>query len=404
MRTLRIAREGAQALAANKLRTFFMMAGTIVGIAALTVIMAIGKGTERKVMQRVESFGPRAMVLIAGGGKDLPPPDMNITTLRLEDAQAVREQIEGLEIVSPMAWRFNMDLKHETNQIQAVVWGVEPNWHDAWNWYAVEGDGIAADDVATMARVCVIGSSVKRDLFGGADPVGQTLYVNKVALTVKGVLKRQGTAGMSGVMDFDNRIVVPITTAMRRIMNVDYIGAVRIVTTDGALMPKQVDAIRALMHERHHITPPQEDDFRIITPTIIGDLVRGTSRTLSLLLGALAGLSLLVGGVVLMNILLISVAERTREIGLRRAVGATQRDVFLQFLAESLAVTFLGMLLGAGLGWGVSVALSRLSPMPVAVSWEPFALAAVFALLVGTFFGVQPARRAARLSPVEALR
>jgi len=404
MRVLRIAAEGAQALAANKVRTFFMMAGTIVGIAALTVIMAIGKGTEKKIRQRVESFGPRAMMLIAGGGKDLPPPDMNITTLRLEDSQAIREQIDGLEIVTPQAWRFNMDLKHGTNQIQAVVWGVEPDWHDAWNWYAVEGDGITSDDVATMARVCVVGSSVKRDLFAGADPVGQTLYVNKVALTVKGVLQYKGTGGMGGVADFDNRIVVPITTAMRRIMNVDYVGAVRIVSKDTALMPQQAAAIRALIHDRHHITPPIEDDFRIITPTIIGELARGTSRTLSLLLGALAGLSLLVGGVVLMNILLISVAERTKEIGLRRAVGATQRDVFLQFLTESLAVTFLGMLLGTGLGWGVSFVLSKVSPMPVVVSWEPFALAAVFALLVGTFFGVQPARRAAKLNPVEALQ
>lgn len=403
MRLLRIANEGAKSLTANKVRTFFMMAGTIVGIAALTVIMAIGKGTERKVMQRVESFGPRAIMLIAGGGKDLPPPDMNVTTLRLEDAQAIREQIEGVEIVSPQAWRFSMDLRHEASQIQAVVWGVEPNWHDAWNWYAVEGEGIAADDVATMARVCVIGSSVKRDLFGGADPVGQTLYVSKVALTVKGVLEHKGTSG-TAAGEFDNRIVVPITTAMRRIMNVDYVGAIRIVSEDTALMAKQVEAIRALIHERHHITPPQEDDFRLITPTVIGELARGTSRTLSLLLGALAGLSLLVGGVVLMNILLISVAERTKEIGLRRAVGATRRDVFLQFLTESLVVTFLGMLLGTGLGWGISTVLSKVSPMPVVISWEPFVLAIVFALLVGTFFGVQPARRAARLRPVEALR
>jgi len=131
MRVLRIAGEGAQALAANKVRTFFMMTGTIVGIAALTVIMAIGKGTEQKVRKRVESFGPRAIMLIAGGGKDLPPPDMNVTTLRLEDAEAIRNEIEGLEIVTPQAWRFNMDLKHGANQIQAVVWGVEPNWHDA---------------------------------------------------------------------------------------------------------------------------------------------------------------------------------------------------------------------------------------------------------------------------------
>jgi len=404
MRLLRIAGEGAGALAANKVRTFFMMAGTIVGIASLVVIMAIGKGAEKKVRLRVEKFGPRAMMLIAGGGKDLPPPDMNTTTLRLEDAQAVREQIDGLEIVTPQAWRFNMDLKHGTNQIQAVVWGVEPEWHAAWNWDAVEGDGITSDDVATMARVCVIGSSIKRDLFGDADPVGRTLYVNKVALTVKGVLRRKGTGGMGGVADFDNRMVVPITTAMRRIMNVDYIGAVRIVSRDATLMPKQVEAIRKLIHDRHHITPPEEDDFRIVTPTIIARIMRGTSRTLSWLLGSLAALSLLVGGVVLMNILLISVAERTKEIGLRRAVGATRRDVFFQFLMESLVVTFLGMLLGTGLGWGIAMVLSRVTPIPVVVSWEPFALAALFALLVGTFFGVQPARRAAKLSPVEALR
>jgi len=404
MRLLRIAGEGARALADNKLRTSFMMAGTVVGIAALTVIMAIGRGTEQKVMKRVENWGPRAMMLIAGGGKDLPPPDMNTTTLRLEDAQAIRAQIEGLEYVTPQAWRFNMDLKHGTNQIQAVVWGVEPEWHDAWNWHAVDGEDISAADVATMARVCVIGSSVKRDLFGGADPVGQTLYVNKVSLTVKGVLQHRGTGGMGGVSDFDNRIIVPITTAMRRVMNVDYVGAIRIVTKDAALLPKQAEAIRALIHQRHHITPPQEDDFRIVSPTVIAQLVRGTSRTLSILLGCLAALSLLVGGVVLMNILLIAVAERTKEIGLRRAVGATQRDVFVQFLTESLAVTFLGMLLGSALGWAIVAAIARFTPVPAVLSWEPLALAVTCALLVGTFFGVQPARRAAPLHPVEALR
>src|SRR4030042_1394054 len=151
MRRIRIANEGARALTANKVRTFFMMAGTIVGIAALTVIMAIGKGTEAKVMKRVETWGPRAMMLIAGGGKDLPPPDMNVTTLCLEDAEAIRNEIDGLETVTPQAWRFNMDLKHETSQIQAVVWGVEPDWHDAWNWFAVEGEGIASEDGGTLA-------------------------------------------------------------------------------------------------------------------------------------------------------------------------------------------------------------------------------------------------------------
>jgi putative ABC transport system permease protein len=191
---------------------------------------------------------------------------------------------------------------------------------------------------------------------------------------------------------------------MRRVLNVDHVGAIRMVTKDPARMAEQAKAIRALLHERHHITPPKEDDFRIVTADIIAELARGTSGTLSILLIALAALSLLVGGIVMMNILLISVAERTKEIGLRRAVGATRRDIFAQFLTESLAVSLAGMLLGALLGWGACVLLPRVSQMPVVVSWEPFALALAFALLVGTFFGVQPARRAAGLHPVEALR
>lgn len=402
MRLPRMAGEGIQALGINKLRTFFMMAGTIVGVAALVVIMAIGKGTEGKIKKRMKNFGPRAMMLIAGGGKDMPPPDMTVTTLTLEDAEAVRNQIDGLQIVSPMAWRFQMNVTRDANQHQAVVWGVEPTWHEAWNWHVVTGEAIADEDVATMARVCVIGETVRRELFGESNPIGERLYINKVALTVKGVLESRGTSPMGG--DFDSRVIIPITTAMRRVMNVDYVGAIRIVTKDPPLMSRQAQQIRDLIHQRHHITPPEEDDFRIITAEIIAEMVRGTTGTLSMLLIALAALSLIVGGVVLMNILLISVAERTQEIGLRRAVGATQRDIFAQFLTESLAVTLLGMVLGSLIGLGVSKALPLFTPMMAKPSLLPFILALVFALLVGTFFGVLPARRAARLHPVEALR
>ncbi len=402
MRMQRIVGQGMQALGTNPLRTFFMMAGTIVGIAALTVIMALGKGTEQKVMKRVEAFGPRAMMLIAGGGKDMPPPDMTVTTLTLDDARAVRGQVQGLEIVTPMAWRFRVNLKHDAKQYQAVLWGVEPEWHEAWKWYAAEGEGITDQDVATMARVVVIGHTIKRELFGNSDPLGESIYINKVRLTVKGVLEKQGASPMGG--DFDNRIIVPITTAMRRILNVDYVGAIRIITQDPAAMPQQVKKIRALIHARHHITPPQENDFRIVSPVSIAKMARGTSRTLSILLIALAALSLIVGGVVLMNILLISVAERQKEIGLRRAVGATRRDILLQFLFESLAVTFSGMVLGSGLGALVTLALKQSTKIPLVLSWEPFALSLAFAFLVGTFFGVQPARKAASLNPVEALR
>lgn len=404
MRLSRIAGEGVQSLKVNKLRTFFMMAGTIVGIAALTVIMAIGKGTEKRVMKRLENFGPQAIMLIAGGGKDLPPPDMTVTTLTLEDAEAVRNEIDGLDIVSPMAWKFRMNVTREAKQHQAVVWGVEPNWHEAWNWFVVAGEEIADEDVATMARVCIIGETVRRELFGQSDPVGERLYINKVALTVKGVLESRGASPIGS--DFDSRVIIPITTAMRRVMNVDHVGAIRLVSKskDEAVIRQQAEDVRSLMHGRHHITSAEEDDFRLITAAVIGQLVRGSAGTLRILLIALAALSLFVGGVVMMNILLISVAERTKEIGLRRALGATRGDVFAQFLTESLAVTIFGTILGSLLGLGVSVLLPRITPMPVIVTWEPFALALAFALVVGTFFGVQPARLAARLHPVEALR
>ena len=402
MRLARIVGEGIESLRINKLRTFFMMAGTIVGIAALTVIMAIGQGTEKKVKKRLQTFGPQAIMLIAGGGKDLPPPDMTVTTLTLEDAEAIRSEIDGLEMVSPMAWNFRMNVTREGNQHQTVVWGVEPNWHEAWKWYVVDGEEISDQDVATKARVCVIGETVRRELFGQSDPIGERLYINKVALTVKGVLKPRGTSPIGG--DFDSRVIIPIDTAMRRVMNVDHVGAIRLISKDESQIRQQAEAVRSLIHQRHHITPPEEDDFRLITAAVIAQIVKGSAGTLRILLIALAALSLFVGGVVMMNILLISVAERTKEIGLRRAVGATRGDVFAQFLTESLTVTVLGTILGSLLGLGVCVLLRRITPMPVIVTWEPFALAVVFALLVGTFFGVQPARRAARLHPVESLR
>lgn len=402
MRVLGIAAEGVHALFSRKLRTFFMMAGTIVGIAALIVIMAIGKGTERKVMRRVNNFGPRAIMLIAGGGKDLPPPDMTVTTLTLEDAEAIGERIDNLEIVSPMAWKLYTSVKREVNQIRSVIWGVEPDWHQAYAWYVTLGERISPGDVATLARVCLIGQTVREELFGEEDPLGKRIYLNNIALVVKGVLEERGTSPGGG--DFDNKLILPITTAMRRVLNVDYLGAIRIITREPSLMSEQAEAIRELINQRHHITPPEEDDFRIITPMVIARLARGISRTLYILLLVLVCLSLIVGGVVMMNILLISVGARTREIGLRRSVGATRKDIFMQFLTESLSVALLGMVLGGFLGWAVCVVLVNTTRIPLILSWQPYVVSVVFALLIGTFFGVQPARQAARLHPVEALR
>jgi len=402
MRVLRIAKEGASALAGHKLRMFFMMAGTIVGIAALTVIMAVGKGTEKKVMKRVNAFGTHAIVITAGGGKGFSPPQAGITTLRLEDAEAIRSQIQGVDVVAPFAMKPDISTKAGSNQVQTRVMAVGPDWHDAWEWYTTDGDPITAEDNSTMARVCLLGTLSASDLFGSQNPIGEDIQIGNVRFKVKGILEPRGPTPMGG--EFDRTIVIPLTTGMRRVFNQDYITNIRVKVKDSRQIESIAEEIRHLLHERHHITPPREDDFAIFSAADIAKMARGISGTLTYLLAALAGLSLLVGGIVLMNILLISVGERKKEIGLRRALGATQGDIFRQFLLESLSVTIIGMVAGSVLGWAVSIALARLTQSPVVISWEPFALALAFALVVGVFFGVQPARRAARLRPVEALR
>jgi putative ABC transport system permease protein len=277
-----------------------------------------------------------------------------------------------------------------------------PEWHDAWEWYADEGETITSEDTSAMARVCLLGKFIARDLFGEQNPIGEYVQIENVRFKVKGILQERGVSPMGD--EFDRRMVIPLTTGLRRLYNQDHITNIRVKVKNPSEIESIAGEIRQLLHERHHITPPREDDFAIFSAADIAKMARGISGTLTYLLGALAGLSLLVGGIVLMNILLISVGERTKEIGLRRAMGATRRDVFIQFLTESLAVTISGMMLGSVLGWGISIILARATQFPVVISWEPFALALGFALIVGVFFGVQPARRAARLKPVEALR
>jgi putative ABC transport system permease protein len=379
-----------------------MMAGTIVGIAALTVIMAIGKGTEKKVMKRVNAFGTHAIVVTAGGGKGFSPPQEGITTLRLEDADEVTTQIRGVDVVAPFAIRRGVPVKAGNNQVQTIVMAVGPEWHDASEWYAADGDLVSTEDIASMARVCLLGKLIAKDLFGEQNPIGEYIQIENVRFKVKGILQERGVSPMGD--EFDRRLVIPLSTGLRRLFNQDYISNIRVKVKNSDQIAAIADEIRQLLHERHHIVPPKEDDFSVFSAADIAKMARGVSGTLTWLLGSLAALSLLVGGIVLMNILLISVGERVKEIGLRRAVGATQRDIFLQFLTESLAVTFSGMLLGGMLGWSVSIVLARVAEFPVVISWEPFALALGFAVAVGLFFGVQPARRAARLKPVDALR
>ncbi len=401
MKLLRIAADGLHTLAVHPLRSSLMTLGTVVGVAALIVVMALGAGTQRKLHQRLQNIGPDAIMVPAGGGKR-PGADLTTTTLTLADAAAIRGQVPGVALVSPVAWHFGMPVTHEGRQFQTKLWGVESDWHQAFRWPPATGRGITAGDVATQARVCVIGTSVARELFGETDPIGSTLQANNVRLEVVGVLKARGASPMGG--DWDNRLLVPLSTAMRRILNVDHLGVIRVLVDDPDRLEATGTAIRDLLRTRHRITPPQEDDFRIVSAAMIARFAGKQSGTLQVLLTVLAAVSLLVGGVVQMSVLLVAVSERTHEIGLRRAVGASERDIFRQFLVESVAVALVGLVVGLVLGHALCLLLPRVLPMPLVPGWPPVLIAVAAALAVGLLFGLQPARRAARLDPVSALR
>lgn len=402
MRIIRILREGVRSLRANKLRTFFMMVGTIIGIAALIVVYAAGKGTEQLVMTRMRSFGLNGVMVAAGGGRGVSVSQEGITTLRLEDAEAIRAQVPSVVVAGCYALKRGVVITAGKNQYQGQVEGVETEWYDAYGWYASEGEQITADDIATMARVAVIGQTLKRQLFPDSNPVGQYIEINNTRFLIKGVLQARGLH-VTGA-DYDAWLTVPISTFLRRMYNWDHLTNIRIrVRSEADILPAS-EQIRQLLHERHHITPPEEDDFAVWNTIDVAKAAAGIWGTLNILLKSLTGLVLLVGGVVLMNILLISVGERKHEIGLRRALGADRRDIFMQFLAESWMVTFLGMLGGELLGAAATLVLIHGLKLDLILSYEPFVLGAVFAFIVGTIFGMQPALRASKLHPVEALR
>ena len=410
MRILRLAQEGAHALLAHKLRTFFMMAGTLIGVSALTVIMTISVGTARKLKEQISKWPYDVIKVNAGGGKGYTMPQDGITTLVPADTKAIQNQIDNVVMVTSVAEKRGLSIKGNSRQTGTSVFSIQPNWHEVMDWYIDQGESVTDEDIATMARVCVLGAAIREELFGEQDPIGEMVQVGNVSLRVKGILKPRGT-GPSGRAS-DDRILVPLSTGLRRLFNQEHLSYIRLTVRDPdriedtgeTRLERTAEEVRKLLHERHHITPPQEDDFSIVHAAIVMQEIRPISKAATLLLIVLAGLSLVVGGIVLMNIMLVSVSERTEEIGLRRALGATRGDIFIQFLNESLAVTLLGIVIGGVLGWVASALLAKFRNLSIGNSWGLFAFIVVFALLVGMLSGVQPARRAAKLQPVESLR
>jgi len=393
-----------RAIGMNKMRAFLMMLGVIIGITTLTVIVSVGKGASAKVMKTVQNFGANAVVVFAGGGKVMGPPDEKVNTLTMEDAQAVMQEIKGIRSMDTALIRVSRTVKYEENNTNTVIYGGTTNYGDAWEWSVESGDYFTEEDMASMARVAVLGKTVANELYGSTDPIGTNIKVENVNFKVIGVLAARGTSPMG--MDMDSRIVIPYTTASRRVFNTPYISLIRLAAVDPNQVGKIESDVAALLKERHHIQPGFPEDYRVSGASSVSKMAKGMMGTLNLFLGLVSLISLVVGGIVVMNIMLISVGERVKEIGLRRAVGAKKKDIRNQFLIESSLITLMGGIIGVFVGLVVAVLLPILSKgkMPAMLSWEPFVLGFIFSVLVGVLAGLQPAKKAAEMDPVIALK
>ena len=408
MNVLASIRIALRALRINKLRSALTMLGIIIGVAAVITMIAVGSGAQSRIEEQIKGLGTNLIILLPGsttsGGARMGAGSRN--TLTEEDAYAIQRDVSAVQASAPTL-RGTGQVVGGSGNWSTIFYGVTPEYFEARNWTIASGKGFEPADVAGSSKVALLGDTVARNLFGDTDPVGQVVRIRKVPFTVIGTLEKKGQSLMGH--DQDDVILMPISTARNRVLGrssgkLRTVGSVSIKIRDGEDMSEAEAQIRGLLRQRHRIQQDREDDFTLRNLSEVLATREESSRIMGLLLAAVASVSLLVGGIGIMNIMLVSVTERTREIGLRMAVGARGRDILTQFLVEAITLALIGGLLGIVLGVGGSVAIARFVGWPVQLGIEPVVLAVGFAAGIGIFFGFYPARKASRLLPIEALR
>jgi putative ABC transport system permease protein len=393
------------AMGANKLRTFLTMLGMVIGVFAVVLMMAIGQGAQQSVKASIESMGSNLFIVLSGsstsggvraGGGAAP-------TLTVADADAIAE-LPGVQVVAPVQ-PGTVQVIYGSNNWSTSALGTNPSYLDVRSWPVVDGFNFTEPDLRSAARVVLLGKKVADSLFGDEEPVGKTIRVKNNPFTVVGVLGPKGQS-LDG-RDQDDTILMPLTTAQRKVFGTQFQGSVRFINVQSVsaeAMPAVEESINTLLRQRHRIREGQDDDFSVLNLTALANSAAEMARIMSTLLGAIASISLLVGGIGIMNIMLVSVTERTREIGIRMAIGARERDILLQFLLEAIIISFFGCFIGLLLGIGGAVLVNTLTKTAVVITGSSALIAFGVAAAVGIFFGFYPAKKAAQLDPIEALR
>ena len=396
-------RVALQAIRRNATRSILTMLGIIIGVGAVITSMAIGSGAQAAVLAQIESLGANLVIVIPGavssGGVSLGTGTR--TSLKLADADAIAQQVPEVAAAAPSSQTSAQAVAGGTNWFTTIV-GSTPSWPAVNNWNVAQGRFFTSNEQSQRAKVAVLGSTVAASLFPAGGAVGSGVVIKNVPFRVVGVLDTKGQTFFGH--DRDDTIVVPISTLLDRITGNSWVGSIAISATAPEAVPGVIDAAERLLRLRHHLAPYQPDDFSVHNISDVQQVRLATSQTQALLLAGIAVVSLVVGGIGIMNIMLVSVTERTREIGLRMAVGARGRDILLQFLVEALTLACAGGVIGIGLGFGTARATSALGHWPVLISPFSMILGFTSAALVGVVFGFYPAQRAAALDPIVALR
>ncbi|MBI4640578.1 MAG: ABC transporter permease [Candidatus Tectomicrobia bacterium] len=392
-------------LTLHRLRTFLTLLGVVMGVSLVIAMVSIGEGTKAEVVEKIRNLGANLLIVRAGQVRLIagrPRPSGVVTTLTVRDAEVITQEKEAIDFAVP-AYDRKAKLKYGNQRTEGLVVGTTPELQVVVNFFPEQGRFFTHDEVSGGVRVVILGKKVWRNLFGSQNPIGEKIRIENVTFEVIGVMREKGISG-PGADDPDSQLFIPITAALRRLFNLTYINTIFVRAKSESLIKGATEQIISTLRERHHIRRGRLDDFTIFNQKEILDTEREASQTFTVLLGGIAAMALIIGGVGILAVMLMAVQERTREIGLRRAVGARKRDILLQFLAEALTLSLIGGIIGIVVGVAGARVAAFFMEWPVVTPWRVSLFAFVFSAAIGLFFGLYPAQKAARLNPIESLR